>query len=115
MNSSATIITFTATSTEPALAMVMADAMAQSYAIEMNSILNSDSVKTLDNAYTYVKSTNATIEAWKDRAKVTAVGFVLACLLVVICEIFDRKVRTIREASIRESIPVIGIIPDYKE
>ena len=115
MNSSATIITFTATSTEPALAMEMADAMAQSYAIEMNSILNSDSVKTLDNAYTYVKSTNATIEAWKDRAKVTAVGFVLACLLVVICEIFDRKVRTIREASIRESIPVIGIIPDYKE
>ena len=115
MNSSATIITFTATSTEPALAMEMADAMAQSYAIEMNSILNSDSVKTLDNAYKYVKSTNATIEAWKDRAKVTAVGFVLACLLVVICEIFDRKVRTIREASIRESIPVIGIIPDYKE
>ena len=115
MNSSETIITFTATSTEPALAMEMADAMAQSYAIEMNSILNSDSVKTLDNAYKYVKSTNATIEAWKDRAKVTAVGFVLACLLVVICEIFDRKVRTIREASIRESIPVIGIIPDYKE
>jgi capsular polysaccharide biosynthesis protein len=115
MNSSATIITFTATSTEPALAMEMADAMAQSYAIEMNSIFNSDSVKTLDNAYTYVKSTNATIEAWKDRIKVTAVGFVLACLLVVICEIFDRKVRTIREASIRESIPVIGIIPDYKE
>lgn len=115
MNSSATIITFTATSTEPALAMEMADAMAQSYAIEMNSILNSDSVKTLDNAYTYTKSTNAAIEAWKDRAKVTAVGFVLACLLVVVCEIFDRKVRTIREASIRESIPVIGIIPDYKE
>ena len=115
MNSSATIITFTATSTEPALAMEMADAMAQSYAIEMNSILNSDSVKTLDNAYTYTKSTNASIEAWKDRVKVTAVGFVLACLLVVVCEIFDRKVRTIREASIRESIPVIGIIPDYKE
>ena len=115
MNSSATIITFTATSTEPALAMEMADAMAQSYSIEMNSILNSDSVKILDNAYTYNKSTNATVETWKNRIKVTAVGFVLACLLVVICEIFDRKVRTIREASIRESIPVIGIIPDYKE
>ena len=115
MNSSATIITFTATSTDPAIAMEMADAMAQSYALEMNSILNSDSVKTLDNAYTYTKSTNAAVEAWKDRIKVTAVGFILACLLVVVCEIFDRKVRTIREASIRESIPVIGIIPDYKE
>ena len=115
MNSSATIITFTATSADPTLAMDMADAMAQSYAIEMNEIINSDTVKTLDNAYTYTKSKNATAEAWKNRIIVTAVGFVLACLLIVVCEIFDRKIRTIREASIRESIPVIGIIPDFKE
>ena len=41
-------------------------------------------------------------------------GFFLA-LVVVVYEIFDRKVRTIREASIREQLPVIGIIPDFKE
>ena len=114
MNSSATIITFTATSTEPALAMEMADAMAQSYAIEMSEILNSDSVKTLDNAYTYNKTTNATISAWKKRAMFMIIGFALACIVVILGEIFDRKVRTVREASIREELPVIGIIPDYK-
>ncbi len=115
MTSSATIINFNATSSDPNLAMEMADAMAQSYAIEMEEILNSDSVKTLDNAYTYTKSLNATVQAWKNRAIFMALGFILACALVVVCEIFDRKVRTVREATIRENIPVIGIIPDYKE
>ncbi len=115
MNSSATIITFTATTTDPALSMEIADAVAESYAIEMSEILDSDAVKTLDNAYTYYKSTNASLEAWKDRIKFTLIGFVLACLIVLVCEIFDRKVRTVREASIREKLPVIGIIPDYKE
>lgn len=115
MTSSATIISFSATTTDPALAMEMADAMAQSYAIEMSEILNSDSVKTLDSAYTYTKSKNATMDAWKKRLLAMAIGFVLACAIVVLCEIFDRKVRTVREASIRENIPVIGLIPDYKE
>lgn len=115
MTNSATIVSFSATTSDPALSMEMADAMAEAYAAEMESILNADSVKTLDNAYTYVKSKDADVEAWKDRIKFALVGFVLACLLVVVCEIFDRKVRTIREATIRESIPVIGIIPDYKE
>ena len=115
MNSSATIISFSATTTDPALSMEMADAMAQSYAIEMAEILNTDSVKTLDNAYTYNKSRNASVQAWKRRAEVMLAGFVFACAIVVVCEIFDRKVRTVREASIRESIPVIGLIPDYKE
>ena len=115
INSSATIIKFSATSEDPALSMEMADAMAQSYAIEMADILNTDSVKTLDNAYTYNKSHDAQKSAWKIRAMFLVGGLVLAGLIVMACEIFDRKVRTVREASIRDSIPVIGIIPDYKE
>jgi capsular polysaccharide biosynthesis protein len=114
MTSSATIITFSATTTDPSLSMEMADAMAQSYAIEMAGILNTDSVKTLDNAYTYTKSLDASSKAWKDRVRYALIGFVLACLIVLGCEIFDSKVRTVHEASIRENIPVIGIIPDYK-
>ncbi len=115
MNSSATIISFSATTNDPALSMEMADAMAQSYAIEMTDILNKDSVKTLDNAYTYNMSRNATLDAWKKRILAMFAGFVFASVIVVACEIFDRKVRTVREASVRENIPVIGLIPDYKE
>ena len=114
MNSSATIISFNATTTDPALSMEMADAMAESYAMEMSEILNSDSVKTLDNAYTYTKSMDANNSAWKKRIEFTLLGFIFACAVVVVCEIFDRKVRTVREATIRENLPVIGLIPDYK-
>lgn len=114
MNSSATIISFSATTNDPALSMEMADAMAQSYAIEMSEILNTDSVKTLDNAYTYNKTKDAVKSAWKNRVSFMIIGFVVACLVVILCEIFDRKVRTLREASIRENLPVIGVIPDYK-
>ena len=113
--SSATIISFQASTEDPDLSMEIADAMAESYTIEMANILDNNSVKVLDNAYTSTLSYNAVVEAWKDRIKVTAVGFVIACLIVVACEIFDRRVRTVREATIREQIPVIGIIPDYKD
>lgn len=115
MNSSATIITFYATSTEPELAMEMADAMAQSYALEMTEILSTDSVKVLDNAHTYYLSYDGKKNAWKIRLLAMAGGFLVACFVVVACEIFDNKVRTIREATLSQSIPVIGIIPDYKD
>ena len=115
MNSSATIISFSATTTDPALSMEMADAMAQSYAIEMSDILNTDSVKTLDNAYTYTKSLDASKLAWEKRIVITFAGLFIACLIVMVCEIFDRRVRTVREGSISGNIPVIGVIPDYKE
>lgn len=115
MNSSATIITFSATTADAALSMEIADAMAESYATEMESILSTDAVKTLDSAVSYEKTRDAQLEAWKNRLFAALVGAVLACLVVVACEIFDRKVRTVREATIRENIPVLGIIPDYKE
>ncbi|WP_028241938.1 Wzz/FepE/Etk N-terminal domain-containing protein [Pseudobutyrivibrio ruminis] len=115
MNSSATIITFSATTADAALSMEIADAMAESYATEMESILSTDAVKTLDSAVTYTKTTDAQLEAWKNRIFVALIGAVIACLVIVACEIFDRKVRTVREATIRENIPVLGIIPDYKE
>lgn len=115
LTSSATILTFYSTATDPELAMEMADAMAESYTLEMSSILNTNSVKILDKAYTYTVSYDAHMEAWKKRAIFAGAGFVLAIALVVLCEIFDTKVRTVRDATIRNNIPVIGMIPYGKE
>ena len=115
MNSSATIISFTATTTDPELSMEMADAMVQSYTKEMTEILHADSVKTLDTAYTYYKSYSSKREAAKSVILSMIIGMFISCIVVVACEIFDTKVQTVREATIRENLPVIGIIPDYKE
>lgn len=115
MTSSATIISFVATTNDPDLSMAMADAAAQSYSIEMADILGNDSVKLLDGASSARVSYNANREAWKTRIKYALIGFLLACVVVALGEIFDRKVRTVRDATIKNELPIIGIIPDFKE
>ena len=114
MNSSATIISFYATTSDPELSRQIADAVADSYVIEMANILKFDSVKNLDNAGMGSLSTNANLEAWKNRIKFMLGGFVIACMIVVVCELLDKKVRTVREATIRNQLPIIGVIPEYK-
>ncbi len=115
LNNSATVITFYATTTDPELSREIADAAAESYMIEMANILKYDAVKSLDTAELGTLSVNGKKEAFETRIKFMAVGFIFACLMIVACEVFDRKVRTLRDATIRSQLPIIGIIPDYKE
>lgn len=115
LNSSATIISFNATTSNPELSKEIADAAAESYTIEMANILKTDTVKILDTAGWGELSVNANSKAWKTRIKFTAIGFLFACIIVIAGEVFDTKIRTIREATIKNQIPIIGIIPDYKD
>ncbi len=115
MNSSATVLSFAAVSSDPELSREMADAVAEAYVIEMANILKYDSVQKLDSASTGTMSYNARTQAFIYRIEFMIAGFALACIFIVACEIFGKKVRTIREATIRNQIPIIGIIPDYKE
>ncbi|WP_034451998.1 YveK family protein [Butyrivibrio sp. AE2032] len=109
------IISFSATTTDPELSRQIADAAAESYVIEMANILKNDAVKNLDSASLGQLSSNANSEAWQRRVGFLFMGIILACLFIVFMEIFDNKVRTIRDATIRNQLPIIGIIPDYKE
>ena len=115
MNSSATIISFSATTSDPELSRQIADAAAESYILEMANILKYDSVKNLDSANLGELSVNAQRIAWRNRIIMMLGGFIIGCFIVVACEVFDQKVRTVREATIRGQLPIIGIIPDYKE
>ncbi len=115
LNSSATIISFNATTSNPELSKEIADAAAESYTIEMANILKTDTVKILDTAGLGELSVNANSKAWKTRIKFTTSGFLLACIIVIAGELFGTKIRTIREATIKNQIPIIGIIPDYKD
>lgn len=115
MTSSATIISFYATTSDPELSREIADAAAESYVIEMANILKYDSVKLLDSASAGEMTYNAQFQALVSRVQFLIAGLVLACVFVIIFEVFDSKVRTVREATIRNQLPVIGIIPDYKE
>lgn len=109
------IISFSATTTDPELSRQIADAAAESYVIEMANILKNDAVKSLDSATLGRLSRNARSEAWQRRIGYMFMGIILASLFIIVMEIFDNKVRTIRDATIRNQLPVIGIIPDYKD
>lgn len=115
VNQSATIITFAATTTDPELSKAMADAMAESYSLEMAGILDKNSVKVLDNANFAPVTFRAVLHAWIVRVVAALIGFATACVIIVIFEIFDAKVRTVRDASVRDQIPVLGIIPDFTD
>jgi capsular polysaccharide biosynthesis protein len=114
-SSSDAIISFLATTTDPELSRLIADAAAESYVIEMANILKNDAVKNLDSASLGQLSIDAKSVAWQRRVGFLFMGIILACMFVVLIEIIDNKVRTIRDATIRNQLPIIGIIPDYKE
>ena len=94
--------------------MKMADAVADAFVLEMADILGTDSVQVLDKAYTSKIALDGNVQKWKIRILAAVAGCMLTCFMIVFFEIFDRYIRTTREASIRGKLPVIGIIPEYK-
>ena len=113
VNDSAIII-ITATCESKKISMKMADAVADAFVLEMADILGTDSVQVLDKAYTSKIALDGNVQKWKIRILAAVAGCMLTCFMIVFFEIFDRYIRTTREASIRGKLPVIGIIPEYK-
>ncbi|MEE1101479.1 MAG: Wzz/FepE/Etk N-terminal domain-containing protein [Agathobacter sp.] len=114
LQNDSTIIVITAKTNDANISMEMADAVAESFVLEMENIIGTDSVQILDEAYDYEVASRGEVVKWKTRFLATAFGFILSCCMVVFFEIFDGYTRTVREASIRGQLPVIGVIPDYK-
>lgn len=109
------ILIFTCKYEDPVTAMEMANAVAEAFVIEMQSILGTDAVQVLDKPYTYKQYFDATKNQWMTRIVAFLAGIVLAAAIIVFGEIFDNKASTIRECTLREEIPVFGVIPRYKD
>lgn len=109
------ILKITSYWTDPVVAMEMSQAVAEAFIVEMQNILGTDDVQLLDKPYNYFISYNATQHQWKIRMIALLAGAAIAIAIIVLTEIFDTKARTIRECSLREELPVIGVIPDYKD
>lgn len=109
------IMTITSYWADPVVAMEMSQAVAEAFMIEMENILGTDDVQLLDKPYNYFVSYDATQNAWKIRLISIAAGALAAMVIIILSEIFGTKAATIRECTLREQLPVIGVIPDYKE
>lgn len=115
LNADSAIMTITCKSNNPVIAMEMAQAVAEAFVMEMENILGDEAVRILDKPYTYKLAFDATQNQWMTRIVVFLFGGVFAAAIIVLSEIFDTKARTIRECSMREELPVIGVIPMSKE
>lgn len=110
-----TILTIKCQSNNPVQAMEMSQAVAEAFIMEMENILGTDVVKLLDKPYSYEVAFDATQNQWMIRIVAFLFGAVFAAVIIVLGEIFDSKARTIRECTLGEELPIIGVIPMTKE
>lgn len=114
-NQTSTILKITCEYSDPVVAMEMAQAVSDAFTIEMENILGSDAVKPLDKPYNYKVSFDATQNQWTIRIMMFALGAVVAAVIVVLGEIFNSNACTIRECTLHDELPIIGVIPNYKD
>ena len=115
MVQTSTILKITCEYSDPVVAMEMAQAVSDAFTIEMENILGSDAVKPLDKPFNYKVSFDATQNQWKIRMMMFIFGAVVAAVIVVLGEIFNSNTCTIRECTLHDELPIIGVIPDYKD
>ena len=110
-----TVMTVTCQSNNPVEAMEMAQAVAEAFVMEMENITGTDAVRMLDKPHAYKMTFDATQHQWMIRMVAFLFGAVFAAAIIVFTEVFDAKARTIRECTMKDELPVIGVIPVTKE
>ena len=110
-----TVMTVTCQSNNPVEAMEMAQAVAEAFVMEMENITGTDAVRMLDKPHAYKMTFDATQQQWMIRIVAFLFGAVFAAAIIVFTEVFDAKARTIRECTMKDELPVIGVIPVTKE
>ena len=110
-----TVMTVTCESNNPVEAMEMAQAVAEAFVMEMENVTGTDAVRMLDKPHAYKMTFDATQHQWMIRIVAFLFGAVFAAAIIVFTEVFDAKARTIRECTMKDELPVIGVIPVTKE
>lgn len=109
------ILTIQAVNADPEMAVKIANAVASTFVIEMNTITGSEEIKMLDKAYTYQKFTYSSNSIKIKRFITVAFVLILLCGGVIIYEIFTRKIKGISECTLDGELPILGIVPIYKD
>ncbi|MBQ5560572.1 MAG: hypothetical protein IIT46_12500 [Lachnospiraceae bacterium] len=102
-------------SDDPKLATGVANAVAEAFAVEYKNLTGDENLQVFE------KAENATYYAQDDTNKkmtmiiFTGVGFVLACMVMVLRVIFSAKVQDFAECDLDGEIEILGVIPEVKE
>ena len=105
------IINIHAYSTNKEDAVRVANAVADAYVMEVTSITMSNSVQVLDEAYDCAVTYNARKNQLLYILAITAVGFLLSCMIIILHEVFSSRVRSLKQGSLYGELEIIGVIP----
>ena len=109
-NKSGTIMTITAYSQSPSIAVNVANAVAEAFVSEIQSITGSDKIQILDSADEVRMSSNGFKGLITTVLAAGAIGFALSVVLSISGLIFSSKVKSV-EQCLDEDEDALGIIP----
>lgn len=106
------IIYFRATSLDPITAISIANAVADSFIVEAQSSIGTNSVQTLDRAETAKQNTG------KGKMIYSLLGFligtVVAMIVIAIKEILSDKIYYVADAELGGELEILGVIPEIR-
>jgi capsular polysaccharide biosynthesis protein len=102
-----------ATASSPEYSMKIADAVAQSFVLEMNGITGTDTVQILDSSQSFTRSSNGSRKLLIIRMVYVMVGIFLACLIIIIPVLFTKKIISIDSCTSDGKIDILGVLPRF--
>ncbi len=108
------IMTITATATSPDTAIMICNAVAQTFADEVNKITGTNNVNILDEATVAPLSFSASRFQLIVRLGSAVAGFSLSCAVIILVVMFRDKIYSPEDATLGGRVNVIGVIPFVK-
>lgn len=111
-NNDSNILNVYGYSSNPEMAIQVANAIAEAYVVEMRGISGNEGIKMLDEADKVVISENGKANLAKKRILFVMAGFVVSCLVIVVRELFSDKVKSINQCISDSENEILGVIPN---
>ena len=105
------LIEITVMNKNPSYSSKIANEIAKVFTEKVREIYKIDNVQVVDNAETATNPSN--INHKRDIAISTALGFVVACMYILVANVLDTTVKTQEDIEKNMKIPVLACIPMY--
>ncbi len=109
------VLKIRATGTETDELVEVANAVADSFALEMSNVMYNGNVRVLDRAKFAELETRAQKMILITIVMFMAFGFILSSAIIVLREIFSNRLYTVKDGTLYGKINIIGVIPDINE
>jgi len=98
-----------AISTDPQLAVEVANAVAEAFVIEASNITAGEGIQILDKATQAQQLSNG---VKRTSALAFIAGFMVSAIIIALLEIFSDRVYHVEDAELNGELEILGIIPD---